>query len=152
MESKTLPLMTDAGEPITLDNPKAFIYPITVDNSVIDQQGRVSNQTYVLWISRSAVAHSAAVGYDWERYEQIGASFVVRRHEIDYLAPAFIGEKLVVATWPEDMHRYLAHRYYQLIRVTDGKTLGRAHTLFVYIDHKTQRPTRIPDEIIDAFR
>ena len=149
MDSQTL--TTNDGTPIALDNDRPFFYHVSVTEDHCDTQGHVNNAVYIQWMDHAAYAHSSAVGYDWDRYQQLGDSFVVRRHEIEYLAPAFAGDKIVVATWPCVMKRFNATRRHQIVRPADGLTLARAHTQWIYVDQQTARPIRMPQEMIDAF-
>ncbi len=144
-------LHDDAGRPITLDVEAPFLFPLTAEASDIDPQNHVNNAAYIRWMDRAAFAHSSAVGYDWEAYQRLGASFVVRRHEVDYLASAFAGDRIVIATWPCEMERFTALRRHQIIRLSDGVTLVRALTTWVYLDIKTGRPRRMPEEMIAKF-
>jgi len=147
----TLPLRTISGQEIALDVPRPFLLPITVSDADLDGQGHVNNSVYVRWMDRAAYAHSAALGYDWARYQAMGASFVVRRHEIDYLAPTFAGESIVVATWPHAMERFTAGRSHQIVRLEDGRTVARAMTTWVFLDLATGRPRRMPEDLIRDF-
>ena len=44
----------------------------------------------------AALAHSAAEGWPAEAYQKLGAGWVVRSHQIEYLQPAFPGDQIVV--------------------------------------------------------
>ena len=55
-----------------------------------------------------AKAHSAAVGFDHAAYVTVGGA-VVRKHEIEYLAPALEGDELQLITWIESWTA-VAHR------------------------------------------
>ena len=142
----------DSGQKLQFDVPVAFLWKTTARESDIDAQGHVNNSVYVQWMDKAAYAHSQAVGYDWEMYQKIGSSFVVRRHEVDYLSPAFAGDAIIVATWPTEMERFTAMRQHQILRISDGKTLARAKTTWIFINSKTQRPQRMPPELIAAFK
>ena len=72
--------------------PAAFVLVTEVGEADIDMLGHASNIAYLRWVQDVAVAHSAAVGLDMEGYSQLGAVFVVRRHEIDYLRPVVRGD------------------------------------------------------------
>ncbi len=145
------PASTDAGEPITFDVADPFLFALTADDSDLDGQGHVNNAAYLRWMDRAAYAHSAAVGYDREAYARLGATFVVRRHEIDYLVPAYAGDRIIVATWPRQMSKATALRRHQIVRAGDGITLARAMTTWVFIDPRTGRPRRMPQAMIRAF-
>ena len=71
----------------------------------IDRLGHVNNLAYLAWMQAAALAHSAAQGWPPERYEQLGAGWVVRSHEIKYLQSAYEGERIVVRTWVADMSK-----------------------------------------------
>ncbi|MFP4144928.1 MAG: acyl-CoA thioesterase [Phycisphaeraceae bacterium] len=151
MSQVTLPLTDDAGRAIELDEPAAYLHPVRVLEHDVDGLGHANNAVYPRWMDEAAYAHSAAVGYDWARYQQIGAAFVVRRHEIDYLGMALPGDRLIAATWPTEMERVTAWRRYQIVRLSDGETLVRALTRWVWLDLERGRPRRIPAEVIEAF-
>jgi acyl-CoA thioester hydrolase len=78
---------------------RPFELPLVPVESDVDTLGHVNNVTFVRWIQDVAVAHSTSVGMDLAAYQRLGAIFVVRRHEIDYLRPVMLGEKLVARTW-----------------------------------------------------
>lgn len=130
----------------------AFQLPLQVGESDVDRQGHVSNVRVVGWFSRAAFAHSEALGYDLDAYRRLGGWFVVRRHEIDYHQPARAGDELLLHTWPTTMARATAERRYLLLRVADSAPVARGLTVWAYVNVKTGRPMRIPDELRRAFR
>lgn len=142
---------TAEGRAIVFDDAAPYFVEHTVLAGEIDAQGHVNNAVYVSWMDRAAFAHSKAVGYDMEAYRRLGASFVVRRHEIEYFAPAYEGQCVVVATWPCSMERFTALRRHHIVRISDGVTLARARTTWVFVDTATGRPRRMPAELIAAF-
>lgn len=71
---------------------------LSAPQSDIDGLGHVSNITYVRWNPGGRDRPLRRGRYDFARYEQLGAVFVVRRHEVTYLAPVFGGEEVVLAT------------------------------------------------------
>ncbi|MCC6579159.1 MAG: acyl-CoA thioesterase [Phycisphaeraceae bacterium] len=149
--STPTPLSTAAPAGLALDDPSPFLLQVRVDAGDCDAQGHVNNSVYVRWMDFAAYAHSESLGYDWACYQKLGASFVVRRHEIDYLSPAYDGNELLIATWPGTMERFTAYRHHQIVRVADGQTLLRASTKWIYVELATARPRRIPADLIAAF-
>jgi acyl-CoA thioester hydrolase len=117
----------------------------------IDELGHVSNVTYVRWIQEAAKSHSTAVGWDAAAYLRHGGVFVVRRHEIDYLAPALVGDRIELRTHVANWTAATSERKTRVIRAADGADLARAITTWAFISTSTQRPCRIPAEIRDAF-
>lgn len=129
----------------------AFKLDLTVSDDDIDAQGHVSNVTIVKWFSRAAWLHSKSLGYDLGRYRELGAWFVVRRHEIDYHRSAVLGEALTLHTWPSQLGKATAERRYRLVHAAGGELVAAGLTLWAYIDIETGRPRRIPAAVADAF-
>ncbi len=128
-----------------------FSYPLKVQASDIDALKHVNNEVYLRWLLQAASAHSVSLGYGLEKFLSDGACFVVRRHEIEYLASAYMNEDLIVETWVKDMEAVRSKRAYRIRRIKDEKVLVTAETLWVYIDMKTGRPIEIPASMREAY-
>jgi acyl-CoA thioester hydrolase len=120
-------------------------------SSDIDELLHVSNIAYVRWIQEVAKAHSAAVGLDHAEYVRLGAVFVVRRHDIEYLAPAYAGDAILLTTWIAKWGAATSERRTRITREGDGRELVRATTVWAFISMETLRPKRIPPELGEAF-
>jgi acyl-CoA thioester hydrolase len=129
----------------------AFRLSITPLPGDIDELGHVSNQVYLRYILDAATRHSHAVGWDHAAYVRLGAVFVVRRHTIDYLAPTYAGEDLVVTTWIADWSAVTSVRRTSLRRTADGREVARAETLWAMVSTDGGRPRRIPVEVRASF-
>lgn len=128
-----------------------YRHRVTITDSDIDELGHASNIGYVRWLQDAAVAHSTSVGLGYARYVELGGVFVVRRHEVDYLRPALRGDELEVRTHVASVMAAKSERKYEIVRVHDEAPIVRAVTLWGYVDTKTGRPMRIPDEVYVAF-
>jgi len=111
----------------------------------------VSNLVYVRWVQEVAQAHSSARGWDLAAYQRLGAVFVVRKHEIEYLAPVLRGESLRVCTWISSWRGASAERHTCMNRLDDGREVSRAVTRWVLVSMPEGRPRRIPPEVVTAF-
>ena len=123
---------------------------ITVADSDIDELGHASNIAYVRWIQDVAVAHSTAVGLDFEAYRKLGGVFFVRRHEVDYLRPVLRGDRLQVRTWIDSAMAAKCKRATEIVNEA-GTVVARAMTTWGYVEMATGRPVRIPDAVRNAF-
>lgn len=124
---------------------------VIVGESDIDELEHANNVAYVRWLQDVAIAHSNAVGLDFDAYKRIGGVFVVRRHEVDYLRPVLRGARLEVRTWIEDAQ---AAKCTRMTEIADesGTIVARGKTIWGYIDLAAVRPARIPQAIRDAFQ
>lgn len=130
---------------------KPYEHHHTVTQDEIDEQGHVNNVVFVSWMQDAAVAHSKTLGWTAERYADIGAGWVARSHYIQYLRPAFAGDRIVVETHVADMKKATSKRVYRILRFDDGEVLAKAETDWAFVNYTTGRPMRIPTEIADAY-
>ena len=76
-----------------------FTHTFTVPETSIDLNGHANNQEYLHWMQEVATAHSDACGWTLIRYQETRTTWVIRSHAVDYLRPAFAGERLTLLTW-----------------------------------------------------
>ncbi len=123
---------------------------LIIPQSAIDENGHVNNVTYVQWMQDIAVEHYSSIG--GVQAQGSDATWVVREHRVEYFLPAFFGEEIEVRTWVENIRKVRSLRMYEFVRVSDGKTLVKGETEWVFVDVKTGRPVIIPDAVIEVFR
>ena len=127
----------------------AYRHAIVVEPSDIDELGHANNVVWVRWINEAAISHSRSVGLDHEVYFQMRCIWVVRRHDVEYLAPALEGQSLEALTWIADL-RGATSRRRTLIR-RDGQPLLRAETTWALVDTDSGKPRRIPKEMLERY-
>jgi acyl-CoA thioester hydrolase len=128
-----------------------FTFDLTVAPSAIDANGHANNVEFVRWMQDAAVAHADAAGCTAATLSAAGGAWVVRSHRIEYLRPAFAGDRLAVVTWVADFRRAFSLRKYEFVRPVDNLVLARGETDWVYVDSGTGRPRSIPDPIRAMF-
>ena len=126
-----------------------FAIPILPTAADIDELGHVSNLVYLRWVADVAMAHSRARGWDFPRYRALGAVFMVRRHEIDYIAQVTLGQELSAETWVDSWKLASCIRKTEILR--DGQVVARAATTWAMIGLASGRPQRIPEQLLAAF-
>jgi len=128
-----------------------FTKTLAIPGEAIDELGHVSNLKYIAWMQEIAIQHSAALGWPVERYLQGGAVWVVRSHFVTYLRPAFEAETITLQTWVAEIKQRSSLRKYLVLRTNDQSVLVEAETNWVYVDRKSGRPIRIPEDLRGAF-
>jgi acyl-CoA thioester hydrolase len=128
-----------------------FVTEFVAGPEHIDQLGHVSNIEYLRWIVAAAEGHSIHAGYGEQRYRELGFVWVVRRHEIDYLVSARLGDVVRATTWVAEFRGASCVRATTLCRAGDDVVLARARTTWACISLTTGRPCRIPNELVHAF-
>ena len=132
--------------------PAIYEHLLSVVPAEIDRLGHVNNLAYLAWMQAAALAHSAVQGWTPERYEQLGAGWVVRSHEIKYLQSAYEGQSIVVRTWVADMTKVSSTRRYKIVRADDQGLLASAATQWAFVDYASGALRKIPEEVSRAFQ
>jgi acyl-CoA thioester hydrolase len=127
-----------------------YRYQFNVPPEALDANGHVNNVQYVQWMQDVAVRHFESIG-GIPAIQAVGATWVVRSHNIEYLGPAFAGERIEVRTWVANIRRVRSLRRYEFARVRDGQLLVKGETEWVFVEAKTGRPLAIPDEVAQVF-
>ncbi len=134
------------------DYPHPYVLELTAQKQHLDELNHVNNAVYVQWMEDIAWQHSAWLDLGLPAFTRLDRSMAVLRHEIDYLDSAKLGDKLLLATWLQDMgSRIKLQRRFQLLRPADNSCLLRAKTVFVCVQMSSGRPRRMPQEFIEAY-
>ena len=113
--------------------------------------GHLSSTNYFRWMQEAAFGASAAVGYDWPRYREMGYAWLVRETDIEYLRPLRYGDKVELKTWVLDFRRFRSRRAYEFASVQTGELAARAVTDWVYVNTETLQPAAVPEDMQRAF-
>ena len=125
-----------------------FETTVPVQPADIDELNHVNNTVYLRWIQDVATAHwKSLAGAE----AQAAIGWVVVRHEIDYKMPANLGDEILLRTWVGEASRLKFERFTEIRRKVDNQLLAQARTLWVPIDWKTGKPTRVSTDVRARF-
>ena len=133
--------------PFSLSAP-IFEMTVSVQQADIDEQNHVNNTVYLRWVQDVATTHWRSLA---TADAQAGIGWVVLRHEIDYKIPACQGDEIVLRTWVGEANRLKFERFTEICRKIDNQLLSQARTLWVPIDSRTGKPTRVSAEVRARF-
>ncbi len=125
-----------------------YTLALRVPDADIDRQGHVNNVAFVRYIQDVAVAHWTAVAPDAVR---AAFTWVVRRHELEYLRPAFPGEELLLRTWVGEPSGATWERFTEVLRAGEDRPLVTARTVWVLLDAASGRPRRVDPALVARF-
>jgi acyl-CoA thioester hydrolase len=133
----------------------------------IDEQNHVNNTVYLRWVQEVATAHWKALA---SAEAQAAVGWIVLRHEIDYKLPASLGDEILLSTWVGAASRLKFERFTEIRRkacpepsrrkidppkegfaVANNQLCAQARTLWVPIDVRTGKPTRVSAEVRARF-
>ncbi|HRH60536.1 MAG TPA: thioesterase [Chitinophagaceae bacterium] len=129
--------------------PKShFTISITVAEEHLDELRHVNNVIYVKWMEDIARQH-------WKQYAsqqlQDELFWMIKKHEIVYFNQAFLNDHLMMHTWTGAHTNITWIRHYEITRPADNKKIIEAHSVWIPLDKKTQRPVKITGELISMF-
>ena len=146
-------ILGDKTDQLNWDYPNPYTVEVKVLPEEIDQLGHANNRVYLNWIMTAAYTHSESLGLSVDDYLNIGAAMVAKRHELNYIAATFVNDELIIGTWiATNDNRFNSQRNYQIIRLSDDKTILRAETDWVSMNIQTGKPQRMPEEFIQCYK
>ena len=119
-----------------------------VTAEVVDANGHLNNVIYVQWMQDAAIAHAEGCG-GTRLARELGGSWFVRTHRIEYFKPAFLNDEITVVTWVADWRKVRSLRRYRFLR--KETVLAEGETDWVFVDAATGRPKPITEQIVSAF-
>jgi YbgC/YbaW family acyl-CoA thioester hydrolase len=138
-----------------------------------DPNGYVNNSVLMGFLEQSGMDYLSAGGWPMSRTKlQLESVFVARRHQVDFHQPATENDMLMVSTWGVTMEGSKAAIQFEVRRVSGdpfdppptrlvagpervtpphSDLIASGYSIYTFTDLVRRRPTRIPDEIVDAF-
>jgi acyl-CoA thioester hydrolase len=126
-----------------------FTLALRVPEADVDRQGHVNNVAFVRYVQEVAEAHWRAAATP----EALAAfTWVVRRHEVEYLRPGLPGDELDLRTWVGEAPAGATwERFTEVVRRGEEKPLITARTVWVLLDAATGRPRRVDVALAARF-
>ncbi len=124
-----------------------LLHSVNVTRSALDFNRHVNNLEYLKWMQEAAIKHSTHFGWPPKRYLEIGYSWVVGSHYIEYLRPAFEDDRLGIVTWVSEIKSRMMKRHYWCINKETKKILSKGETMWIFVRGTDGKPCRIIDEL-----
>jgi YbgC/YbaW family acyl-CoA thioester hydrolase len=99
-----------------------------------DSYGHVNNAVYLNYLEYGRMAVLEKNGFSLAKLKQMGAIIVVRRIEIDYKAPAYEGDELVIRTCLKDHNKMKGVFFQEILKQSDEALVARADVTWVFTD------------------
>lgn len=116
-----------------------------------DAYAHLNNGNYLRYMQEAAFDASNAAGYDHDRYQQLGAIWLIRDTEVEFLRPLRYGDTAEVKTWVGDFGSVRSRRMYEFYQAGSQELYARGSTDWVFLDVETFQPTAIPAEVKAGF-
>lgn len=127
---------------------KSYQYDLQVKKEHLDALDHVNNVQYLQWVQEIAGAHWESLIKDKESDYGI---WVVRSHTINYKRSAKQNDLLTLKTHVALTEGYLSQRIVEIYFKDTTTLVAQCTTQWCYLDPKTQKILRIPQEIQALF-
>lgn len=102
----------------------------------------VNNVEYVRWIDELAALHALELGHGRPAMLEAGRMWFVARHELDYRAECFAGDRLHAATWIDRVEGARAWRRTVIWRAPE-QIVMTALTAWALVELASRRPVAL---------
>jgi acyl-CoA thioester hydrolase len=134
---------------VTAVDPLVYTARWPVRSYEIDQNGHVNNAVYLNYSEALTVEHAEAAGFGRAWCEAQGGAWVVRRHEIEYLRPARMGDELELTVRVELVRGVRGVRRTTIALADLGIPVANVRSEWVWVRLADGRPSRVPTELVD---
>ncbi len=116
-----------------------------------DSGGTATPLSLLKILGESSGEHSETLGCGIESLMSLNYAWMLNRWRVKIYKYPKAKEKISIKTWTSKVDRFYANREFSFYN-KEGELLGKASTLWIFIDMLKKRPIRIPEDVIKHYR
>lgn len=116
-----------------------------------DKMGYVYYGVYPLYFEIGRTELMREFGYPYSKIEDMGIMLPVKTLDIKYHKAAKYDDLLTVRTSIKELPGIRITFYYEILN-QDGELLNEGTTMLIFVDEKTRRPRKAPDELLEILK
>ena len=121
--------------------------PIAVRSSEIDSFGHVNHAVFLHYLEHARFEALEAAGFSWPVLAERDWRIFVVRIEVDYIAEAKQGDRLLVRTWAAGFRRTTMTLAQEIVRADDPEAVVTKALVTAVWMGSDRRPMRVPEEV-----
>ena len=118
--------------------------------SETDQMSFVYHGNYVKYFEMGRIAWLNKLGFSYKKMEEDGILLPVIDLKINFKKSALFDAKLTLITTLISIPSYMIEFEYKIKR--EGSLISSGYTKLIFLNSKTNKPMRCPDQIINALK
>ena len=118
--------------------------------SETDQMSFVYHGNYVKYFEMGRIAWLNKLGFSYKKMDEDGILLPVIDLKINFKKSAQFDDKLTLITKLISIPSYMIEFEYKIKR--DGSLISSGYTKLIFLNSKTNKPMRCPDQIIKALK
>lgn len=116
----------------------------------IDKMKEATPVTILHFLQDLATFHTESVGLGLDRLSQARTGWVLNRWLLKMDKYPRLGDKILLETWLSRVEHFYTTREFIVVN-SGGRQLGRASSIWIYLNIDTKRPLRIPEHFGKAY-
>lgn len=116
-----------------------------------DKMGYVYYGVYPLYFEIGRTELMREFGYPYSKIEDMGIMLPVKTLDIKYHKAAKYDDLLTVRTSIKELPGIRITFYYEILN-QNGELLNEGTTMLIFVDEKTRRPRKAPDELLEILK
>ena len=116
-----------------------------------DQMGIAHHANYIVWFEIGRTDLCRATGFSYRQIEERGLILVVTEVTCRYRAPYHYDDDVLIRTSVAEAASRAMKFAYELRDGSGERLHATGHSMHVWVDRETRRPTLADDEVMKAF-
>lgn len=124
----------------------------TVRWAELDNNGRFGPEHYLRYLIETAYDWGESLGLGYQAYEELGIYWLIRETELIVERFPRHNDQLTLSIWMNQWQRVRGLRNFRITRTGTEEVFAYGSQKIVVMDVKTNRPTKLDDDVIGRFR
>lgn len=130
-------------------NYPIYQLPIKLYFEDTDTMGIIYHANYIKYFERARTDWLRSAGFQPMKMEEVGVGFVVRKMEIEWLAPLNLDDEIIATAQVSKMGNASVTLEQTITR--GGEMVCRGEVLIVCVGAQSKKPMPVPDELKAVF-
>lgn len=117
----------------------------------LDGFGHVNHAVFLNYYEQARVEYLGQQSLSFESMLDEGCLFVIARAEVDYLKPLTTSDRIEITGSIDEVGNSSVVLRQEMLKLPGGELVSRGKFVAVFLDRKTQQPTRVAESFKRAF-
>ena len=147
LNGKTAPQVSDDK----VKNKDSVIVPVEIRFSDMDANGHVFFGNYFTLFDTAFLKFLKIIDYSFERFLDNHLNFYYVEAKSQYKSPVKFEDELFIKVYAGHLGKTSFTIKFEAMNKTSDKIAALGHIVAVVVDQKTEKPSALPDEFIEAL-
>jgi len=126
-----------------------FEFKATINYRDLNKNWKPRLDALTSYLQESAIAHSEKLGFNADYMHKNNCAWILNKLSIEMNELPKLRDEITITTWSREIHTVKAYRDFNIF--LNEKLIGRASSLWVFVDTGTKKLKRIPDEVRNIY-